>query len=206
MEKDRKNTKQKILEAAEAEFLEKGYNGATTAGIAARAKVTHAMLHYYFQTKENLFGTFVKENLVLIRKAVFPENGISPESDVEQIIRFIVGHHMDFIMSHPELVKFMMRDMLFDKERQQAFYSVVMQDEGIMEMAGMLYGKVEREGLRTGYDFRSMMIDMALFNISSLISLRISGGLFHVHGPDEEAEVLERKEENVRLIMDRFRR
>ena len=51
MKKEKKSTRQMILEAADAEFLEKGYDGTTTASIAARAKVTHAMLHYYYQTK-----------------------------------------------------------------------------------------------------------------------------------------------------------
>ena len=44
-----------ILQAAEEEFMQKGYNGAKTTAIAAKAGVTHAMLHYYYRTKENLF-------------------------------------------------------------------------------------------------------------------------------------------------------
>ena len=39
-----------ILEAAEKEFLTKGYNGARTTSIAKEAGVTHAMLHYYFRS------------------------------------------------------------------------------------------------------------------------------------------------------------
>ncbi len=49
------NTQQLILEAAEVEFLEKGYEKARTTEIARRAGVNHAMLHYYFQSKEKLF-------------------------------------------------------------------------------------------------------------------------------------------------------
>ena len=50
-----KNTEQAIMEAAEELFLEMGYNQATTTLIAKRAGVTHAMLHYYFRTKEHVF-------------------------------------------------------------------------------------------------------------------------------------------------------
>jgi len=46
------STEQIILEAAEAEFLEKGYGNAKTVAIAKRAGVSHSMLHYYFRTKE----------------------------------------------------------------------------------------------------------------------------------------------------------
>ncbi|MCD7898329.1 MAG: TetR/AcrR family transcriptional regulator [Bacteroides sp.] len=49
------NTENLILEAAEAEFMEKGYGKARTTEIARRAGLNHAMLHYYFRTKEHLF-------------------------------------------------------------------------------------------------------------------------------------------------------
>ena len=54
---------QQILEAAEKEFLEKGYNGARTTSIAKAADVTHAMLHYYFRTKEQLFERFIDKKM-----------------------------------------------------------------------------------------------------------------------------------------------
>ena len=48
----KKNTEQDILKAAENEFLDKGFVGAKTTEIARLAGVNHAMLHYYFRTKE----------------------------------------------------------------------------------------------------------------------------------------------------------
>lgn len=47
-------TKQKILEAAVAEFGAKGYAGARTAGIAARAGVNQQLIAYYFGGKQGL--------------------------------------------------------------------------------------------------------------------------------------------------------
>ena len=54
------NKEQQILEAAEREFLEKGYDGARTTSIAKAADVTHAMLHYYFRTKKHLFERIIQ--------------------------------------------------------------------------------------------------------------------------------------------------
>ena len=51
------------MAAAEELFLEKGYSLATTTEIARRAGVTHAMLHYYFQTKEQIFFKVLDKNL-----------------------------------------------------------------------------------------------------------------------------------------------
>ena len=44
-----------ILLAAEEEFFNTGYDACSTAVIAKRAGVTHAMVNYYFRTKERLF-------------------------------------------------------------------------------------------------------------------------------------------------------
>ena len=46
---------QKILQAAEEEFLRVGYDACSTAVIASKVGVTHAMVNYYYRTKEKLF-------------------------------------------------------------------------------------------------------------------------------------------------------
>jgi TetR/AcrR family transcriptional regulator len=45
----------RLLDAAETIFAKRGFTGATTAAIAARAKLPKANLHYYFRTKEELY-------------------------------------------------------------------------------------------------------------------------------------------------------
>ena len=61
MKEETSNTEQSILKAAEKEFLKKGFSGSKTTEIAKEAGVTHAMLHYYFRTKENLFNKVFEE-------------------------------------------------------------------------------------------------------------------------------------------------
>ena len=53
--KERGNSEQAIMAAAERLFLENGYNMTTTTMIASEAGVTHVMLYYYFRTKELIF-------------------------------------------------------------------------------------------------------------------------------------------------------
>ncbi|HUY77458.1 MAG TPA: TetR/AcrR family transcriptional regulator [Ktedonobacterales bacterium] len=64
--------RQQILEAALAVFAEQGFDGATTKDIAARAEVTHGLIYFYFDSKEDLFlaafeheaeGVFAQVNL-----------------------------------------------------------------------------------------------------------------------------------------------
>ena len=51
------------MSAAEELFLENGYNLTTTTMIAGKAGVTHAMLHYYFRTKEHIFIKVLDKNM-----------------------------------------------------------------------------------------------------------------------------------------------
>ena len=45
----------KIIEAAKATFLKKGYKDTNMAEIAAEVGLTRPAMHYYFRTKERLF-------------------------------------------------------------------------------------------------------------------------------------------------------
>ncbi|WP_212843188.1 TetR/AcrR family transcriptional regulator [Catellatospora sp. IY07-71] len=53
--RDAERTRERILEAALAEFGEHGYAGARTSAIAARAGVNQQLISYYFDGKEGLF-------------------------------------------------------------------------------------------------------------------------------------------------------
>ena len=61
-------TREKILLAAEQEFLEKGYEKAKVEEIARRAGVTKVMLYYHFNTKQNIFDEIVKKVLDEIKR------------------------------------------------------------------------------------------------------------------------------------------
>jgi TetR/AcrR family transcriptional regulator len=52
-------TRETIIEAALKEFAELGYEGATTASIARRVRVTQPLIHYHFGSKEALWRATV---------------------------------------------------------------------------------------------------------------------------------------------------
>ncbi len=61
----RESNEMRLLQAAETVFAERGFSGATTAGIAARAKLPKANLHYYFRTKAELYRAVLANVLEL---------------------------------------------------------------------------------------------------------------------------------------------
>lgn len=56
-----KETKEKLLKSAKAEFMEKGYAAASLRSICKNAGVTTGALYFFFKDKEDLFESLVKE-------------------------------------------------------------------------------------------------------------------------------------------------
>ena len=95
-----KTKEQAILAAAEQEFLAKGFDGARTTSIAAAAGVTHAMLHYYFRTKENIFERILDEKLRLMGESVLAAFG-DPALPFLERIQEGLSRHFDFTAANP---------------------------------------------------------------------------------------------------------
>ena len=82
-----------LLDAAEAEFAESGFAGASTAAIAARAGLPKANLHYYFGTKEAIYRAVLDRILKLWLQAFDPGTaGDDPAEVLEAYIRAKVRH------------------------------------------------------------------------------------------------------------------
>lgn len=61
--KEERETKLRLLASAKAEFMEKGYMSASLRTICRNAEVTTGALYFFFQGKEDLFASIVKEPL-----------------------------------------------------------------------------------------------------------------------------------------------
>ena len=107
------NTEQIILEAAEAEFLEKGYSNSKTVDIAQRAGVSHSMLHYYYRTKEQLFQKIFKEKVQAFTQifgVIFEQN-----ADFTETLRLMIETQFKFVAKNPQLPLFVIREVLSNK-------------------------------------------------------------------------------------------
>lgn len=60
-------TKERLLECARAEFLEKGYQGASLRSICKKAGVTTGALYFFFKDKEDLFDAIVEPTLEKVK-------------------------------------------------------------------------------------------------------------------------------------------
>jgi AcrR family transcriptional regulator len=96
-----KNTKEKILDAAQEVFADTGLNGARMQKIADKAGVNKAMLHYYFKSKRYLF----RKVFELIAPRMFPKvlGIIKEDTSLEEKIRILVNNYSEFLRNNPEI-------------------------------------------------------------------------------------------------------
>lgn len=74
---------EEILKAAEEEFFRNGYDATSTAVIAKRADVTHAMVNYYFRTKEKLFIQILDNHVYEMLRSLKPL--MNEEDDIVRV-------------------------------------------------------------------------------------------------------------------------
>lgn len=110
------NTARLIVEAAEEEFLEKGYAQSKTTDIARKAGVTHAMLHYYFGTKEKLFNKVFESKVHMMSQSLLPI--VDRDIPFAEKIKIAVETHFDFIAANPRLPRFILTEMEASAERR----------------------------------------------------------------------------------------
>jgi len=92
--RDAAATQQQILDAAEQEFARHGLKGARMSAIAQGAQVTSATLHYYFESKENLYKAVLQRPVDEVQAILTQQNfdALSPEAALKQIIRIAIAN------------------------------------------------------------------------------------------------------------------
>src|SRR5436190_11011560 len=112
------STKARILDAAEEVFAARGFLGASTREIAARAGVNISSLHYHWASKETLyfavFRNIYDQIVTLLRDSLAPllARPGSPRLAVERTM----GALFDFFADNPNVPKLLMRRIVENEE------------------------------------------------------------------------------------------
>ena len=206
MTKPAKNKEQTILEAAEREFLNKGFAGARTTSIAEAAGVTHAMLHYYFRTKEQLFERILDEKMRLMSQSVLTAFG-QPGLPLTERIRDGIESHFDFIAANPDLPRFIVNEVFSRPERYESMR------RRIREIAEVLMHDIQQEldasaarSETEPIDVRMLLLDIISLNIFPFIALPVVEPILGNLAGNRERFFELRKAENTEIIMRRLKK
>ena len=202
-EKEDINTEQAIMDAAEKEFLDKGYVLAKTTEIAKIAGVNHAMLHYYFRTKENLFDKVFQKKVALLASSFMPM--IEEDLPFTEKVIFIIKAHFDFLALNPKLPYFVLNEFLTNKDRLNKFHTLAVPAiRTILEKLKSEMDVAVEKGEITNIDPVHLILDIVSLNIFSFVALPIITGVAQSFGKDSKGLLEERKDENVKVILKRL--
>ena len=199
------DTESRILIAAEQEFMAKGYAGARTTSIAEAAGVTHAMLHYYFRTKDKLFERIIAEKTALLKELML---GSIDSSDLplDTLITTLISRHIDFIAANPGLPRFMVVEVFGNSE-----CLAVMRNQLINYAPGFIADLQRRidadasRGICRQVDAVMLLIDIVSLNLFSFMSAPLFNAILGADfvGSPEFVEL--RKKENIETIMRKLK-
>lgn len=206
-ESEKKSTEELILKEAEYEFLTKGFDGARTVAIAQRAGVTHAMLHYYFRTKEQLFDRIIADKFELISQMVFSVIGNS-DLPLKERLQEGVAKHFDFVVSNPLLPYFFFNEVLQSPPKYESLL------EKIRPQIFSLYNNLQRDvdaavmrGEMEYIDVKMLFMSIFSLNIFSVMSCSFIGQILGENELFDREKYLDaRKQESIKMIMCRIKK
>lgn len=204
MQETVKDTEQLILEAATREFAAKGFDGARTSNIAAEAGVTHAMLHYYFRTKEKLFERIFKDKIEYILNMVITPM-VNSGGDIRQKIKTGIETHFDFLMNNRELPIFFIttlnsRPELYDDIRKFLFSTADKRKNALQAELDT----ARSNGEICQVEIVNLLADIASLNVLPFLAYPIMMAALGYEPEDTERFFADRKRENVEIILKRL--
>lgn len=104
------NTEEKIKEAAKALFQKQGFSGTKTRDIAEAAGINHALLNYYFRSKQKLYQIIMEEAMQKVMPTliiILNEKDTSIEEKVEKF----VAHYIDLNIENKNLTFFLISNI-----------------------------------------------------------------------------------------------
>ncbi len=197
------NKEQEILLAAEKLFAEKGFKGATTSLIAAEAGVTHAMLHYYFRTKEQIFLKVCDSYMEEVRSELRPI--MEPAVYDVKLIKTVTEICFDFFSSHSGQMSLFLE---VAKERPELLKEYVA--ELGRYMGGAITAHQERteaavrEGKINDISFSDLLLDIVSVCASPFFFEPVVDNIMKMDAARKKEFLESRKREAVELIANRI--
>jgi AcrR family transcriptional regulator len=161
-------TRLDILDAATAEFSEKGFAGGRVDDIAARTRTTKRMIYYYFGGKQQLYAAVLERAYGGMRDAesALELDALPPLEALRRLVEITFDHHAD----HPEFVRLVSVENIQDARNVAASPVIRERNAAVISTLRALIARGEGEGaFRPGLD----ALDLHML-ISSFCFYRVS--------------------------------
>ena len=108
-------TEQRLLDAANLVILKRGTAGARMQEIAREAGVNHALLHYYFRSKDQLAAAVFRRAASGLLPAVV--GVLASDRSIEEKVTLVIRTELDHLTKSPHLPAYIISELAHHPER-----------------------------------------------------------------------------------------
>lgn len=192
-----KNKREEILQAAEEEFARNGYEGANISRIAKRVGVTHVLLYYHFQNKENLFFEVLQRKIEQFIQSVLPAEGTENLHFMENIDN-LIRQNFNLMAQNAMLARLLVNEM---SEMPTMLCDIAHKQYG--EYIECLQHTLDREaeaGNIVPTNAERLILTICSLNIMAVLVMPAVENLLTVQEQDRQSVQQRRLEDNIQYI------
>jgi len=158
-------TMRKILDAALAEFGEKGFSESSIVSITSRAKVALGTFYTYFDSKEALFAALVRDMSTRVKALVPP--AMAEARDALDAEARTQRAYLEFVLENKEVYRIIDEAEFVDPEGFRAHY-----ESAAARIAARLEAGVKSGQMRQADDFETEVHAWAYMGMNVFLGLR----------------------------------
>jgi AcrR family transcriptional regulator len=186
------STEEKILEAAKKVFVLNGLDGTSMQQIADEAKINKSLLHYYFRTKEKLFGTVLKYAFRFIVPQI--QDILNSNDDIFVKIERLVAEYIELLMKNRFIPAFIIHEI----NRNPDSLVQIMKGAGINPQIFIDQFELEiKKGTIRPMDARQLILNIIALCIFPIIARPIVQRLFFENNEKNYQQFLEERKKVV---------
>lgn len=190
------NTEEKILNAAQNVFIQKGMDGARMQEIADEAGINKALLHYYFRTKQKLFEAIFKK----VFSNILPNLMDMVHSDlpIEEKLGIFIENYIDLLMKNPYLPNFILKEI----HRDPGFLASILKRNGMKpkEVFALFEKEMEAGKIRI-MDPRDLLVNILGLSIFPIAAQPLLNIVFFENDKKAYHEFLLKRKESVKAFI-----
>jgi AcrR family transcriptional regulator len=160
-----------LLDAALPLFAERGVAGTTIAGIAARAGVTPAMVHYYFSNRDRLLDAVAEERLREIVTSVWAP--VVATDEVVPMLRGLVKRILEATEANPWLPSLWLREVVSEGGQLRDRLLRILPFEYVRHLIGTVTGAQRRGEVSPHLEPRLVLLSVIGLTFLPLATMRM---------------------------------
>lgn len=193
----------RILKAAEELFMRKGFAATKTTEIAEKAGCTHALLHYYYRTKEHLFEKVYLNKFSVGLNIMFGPLGHI--NDIESLTRIMIQEHLRLLMNNVRLPLFVLNELLTNPKRIELMKQGILNNDQFtpyfVRLEELLKDGAARGVIRP-METISYMLNIMSLTIFTVMTLPIVKNVLAFDKSQQQEYIDMRREEITNLVLN----